>query len=121
VVPECVTKTTQDGIAMPRPKNDESFRLFRRNLGGRNFFYVRILDEEGKVIATRSTGTTDERKAVKKALEILKTIPKNPPKKTNFSSTHYWAFGGGTANMLKRGSWTDISCQTPTLTKPDSI
>jgi integrase len=66
---------------MPRPKNEENFRLFKRNLKGREFFYVRILDEEGVIIATRSTGTTDERKAVKKALEILKTIPKNPSKK----------------------------------------
>jgi len=66
---------------MPRPKNEESFRLFKRRLDGRELFYCRILDEEGKIIATRSTGTGDERKAVKKALEILKSIPKAPLKK----------------------------------------
>jgi integrase len=66
---------------MSRPKNEESFRLFKRKLGGRELFYVRILDEEGTIIATRSTGTADERKAYKKALEIQKTIPKNPMKK----------------------------------------
>jgi integrase len=65
---------------MSRPKNEENFRLFKRKLGGKELFYCRILDEEGKIIATRSTGTDDERKAVKKALEILKTIPKNPMK-----------------------------------------
>ena len=32
------------------------------------------------VIATRSTGTDDERKAVKKALEIVKGTPKSPSK-----------------------------------------
>jgi integrase len=65
---------------MPRPKNEESFRLFKRKLSGRELFYVRILDEQGGILVTRSTGTSDERKAVKKALEILKTIPKNPLK-----------------------------------------
>ena len=65
---------------MSRPKNEENFRLFKRKLDKKNFFYVRILDEEGKIIATRSTGTSDERKAVKKALAIVKTIPKNPMK-----------------------------------------
>ena len=66
---------------MSRPKNEESFRLFKRKLEGRELFYVRILDEDGAIIATRSTGTADERKAVKKALEILKSIPKTPLKK----------------------------------------
>jgi integrase len=65
---------------MSRPKNEESFRLFKRKLGGRELFYCRILDEEGKIVATRSTGTSDERKAIKKALAILKTIPKSPLK-----------------------------------------
>ena len=65
---------------MSRHRNEESFRLFKRKLGGRELFYVRILDEEGGIIATRSTGTIDERKAIKRALEILKTIPKNPLK-----------------------------------------
>jgi hypothetical protein len=65
---------------MSRPKNDEHFRLFKRKLHGQELFYCRILDEEGNIIVTRSTGTADERKAVKKALEILKTIPKNPLK-----------------------------------------
>ena len=66
---------------MSRPKNEERFRLFKRKLGGRELFCVRILDEDGNIIATRSTGTADERKAVKKALEILKEIPKTPPKR----------------------------------------
>jgi integrase len=65
---------------MSRPKNDEHFRLFKRKLNGQELFYCRILDVDGAIIATRSTGTADERKAVKKALEILKTIPKNPLK-----------------------------------------
>jgi len=65
---------------MPRPKSEESFRIYKRKLGVRELFYVRILDEGGNIIATRSTGTDNERKAVKKALEILKAIPKNPPK-----------------------------------------
>jgi integrase len=65
---------------MSRPKNEENFRLFRRTIGGRELFYCRILDEDGTIIATRSTGTNDERKAVKKALEILKATPKNPLK-----------------------------------------
>ena len=65
---------------MPRPKNEESFRLFRRKTGGRELFYVRVVDVDGTIITTRSTGTIDERKAVKKALEILKIIPKNPLK-----------------------------------------
>jgi integrase len=65
---------------MSRPKNNEQFRLFKRKLDGKEFFYCRILDEEGTIIATRSTGTADERKAVKKAIEILKTIPKSPLK-----------------------------------------
>ena len=65
---------------MSRPKNEESFRLFKRKLGGRELFYCRVLDVDGTIIATRSTGTSDERKAVKKALEIVKTIPKNPLK-----------------------------------------
>jgi integrase len=65
---------------MSRRKNEENFRLFKRNLKGREFFYVRILDEDGIIIATRSTGTSDERKAIKKALEILKSIPKSPLK-----------------------------------------
>jgi integrase len=66
---------------MSRQRNQESFRLFKRNLKGRELFYARILDEEGKIIATRSTGTSDERKAVKKTLELLKTIPKSPLKR----------------------------------------
>ena len=65
---------------MGRPRNEESFRLFKRKLGNRELFYCRILDADGTIIATRSTRTTDERKAVKKALEILKTVPKNPLK-----------------------------------------
>ena len=66
---------------MSRPRNEESFRLFKRKLDdGRELYYCRILDEEGAVIATRSTGTADERKAVKKAIEILKSIPKSPLK-----------------------------------------
>ena len=80
VVPECVTKRHFRGIIMSRPKNEESFRLFKRKLGGREVFYVRILDVDGTIIVTRSTGTSDERKAVKKAIEILKIIPKNPLK-----------------------------------------
>jgi integrase len=35
---------------------------------------------DGTIITTRSTGASDERKAVKKALEILKDIPKSPLK-----------------------------------------
>jgi integrase len=65
---------------MSRPRNEEQFRLFKRKLDGREFYYCRVLDEEGKIIATRSTGTDDERKAVKKAIEILKSIPKSPLK-----------------------------------------
>jgi integrase len=65
---------------MPRPKNEEGFRLIKREFDGRKLFYARFLDEEGTIIATRSTGTDDERKAIKKALAILKTIPKNPLK-----------------------------------------
>jgi integrase len=65
---------------MSRPKNDEHFRLFKRKLGGKELFYCRILDVDGTILATRSTGTSDERKAIKKALEIQKTIPKNPLK-----------------------------------------
>ena len=65
---------------MPRPKNEEGFRLIKRDVEGRKLFYARFLDEEGAVIATRSTGTDDERKAIKKALAILKTIPKSPLK-----------------------------------------
>ena len=65
---------------MSRPKNEESFRLFKRKLGERELFYCRVLDDDGTILATRSTGTSDERKAVKKALEIVKTIPKNPLK-----------------------------------------
>jgi len=65
---------------MSRHRNEESFRLFKRKLAGREFFYVRILDVDGTIIATKSTGTSDERKAVKKALEILKATPKNPLK-----------------------------------------
>jgi hypothetical protein len=63
---------------MSRPKNSENFRLFIRNLNGRKVFYVRFLDEDGVIIATRSTGTSNERQAVKKALEIQKNLPKNP-------------------------------------------
>jgi integrase len=66
---------------MPRAKNDESFRLFKRRLGGRELFYARFLDEEGTIIATRSMGTDNERRAIKKALDVLKTIPKKPLKK----------------------------------------
>jgi len=65
---------------MSRPKNEESFRLFKRKVAGRELFYVRILDVDGSIIATKSTGTSDERKAVKKALEIKKATPKNPLK-----------------------------------------
>ena len=65
---------------MPRPRNEESYRLFKRKLRGVEFFYCRILDEEGNIIVSRSTGTADERKAVKKAIEILKNIPKSPLK-----------------------------------------
>ena len=65
---------------MPRPKNEEGFRLIKRDVEGRKLFYARFLDEEGAVISTRSTGTDDERKAIKKALAILKTIPKSPLK-----------------------------------------
>jgi integrase len=65
---------------MSRPKNEESFRLFKRNIGGQELFYCRILDEEGNIVATRSTGTSDERKAVKKALEFVKSTPKMPLK-----------------------------------------
>ena len=65
---------------MPRPKNEDSFRLIHRKVGLRKLFYARFLDEEGNVITTRSTGTDDERKAFKKALTILKTIPKSPLK-----------------------------------------
>jgi hypothetical protein len=65
---------------MPRRKNEENFRLFKRKLAGREFFYVRVLDVDGTIIASRSTGTSDERKAVKIALEIVKRIPKNPLK-----------------------------------------
>ena len=61
---------------MPRPKNEASFRLIHRKVGQRKLFYARFLDEEGNVITTRATGTDDERKAFKKALTILKTIPK---------------------------------------------
>jgi putative heme iron utilization protein len=46
---------------MPRPKNEEGFRLIKRNFEGRKLFYVRFIDEEGTVIATRSTGTDDEK------------------------------------------------------------
>jgi hypothetical protein len=53
---------------MPGLKNEESFRLFKRQLGGRELFYARFLDEEGAVFATRSTGTDNERRAIKKAL-----------------------------------------------------
>jgi len=56
---------------MSRPRNCDHYRLFKRKIGGRELFYCRVLDEEGTVIATRSTGTDDERKAVKKALEIV--------------------------------------------------
>jgi integrase len=67
---------------MARPRNKDSFRLYKRKLRGRELFYCRFIDVvDGTIIATRSTGTSDERKAVKKALEILKTIPKNPLKK----------------------------------------
>jgi hypothetical protein len=69
---------------MPRAKNEENFRLFKRNLGGRKFFYCRILDEDGQIIAARSTGTSDERRAIKKALAILKSIPKSPLKHDPF-------------------------------------
>ena len=65
---------------MPRPKNQEGFRLIKRNVEGRKLFYARFVDEEGKIITTRSTGTDDEKKAFKKALAILKTIPKDPLK-----------------------------------------
>jgi hypothetical protein len=60
---------------------------------GREFYYARFLDEDGKVIATRSTGTSNERQAVKKALEILKTIPKNPLKQNPlfvYSLLNFW-------------------------------
>jgi len=65
---------------MSRQKNEEGFRLFKRKIAGRELFYVRILDVDGTIITTKSTGTSDERKAVKKALEILKSTPKNPLK-----------------------------------------
>jgi integrase len=65
---------------MPRQKSEENFRLFKRKLAGRELFYVRVLDVDGTIIASRSTGTSDERKAVKAALEIVKLIPKNPMK-----------------------------------------
>jgi len=65
---------------MSRPRNNDQFRLFKRKLDGEALYYCRVLDEEGKIIATRSTGTTDERKAIKKAIEILKSIPKSPLK-----------------------------------------
>jgi integrase len=65
---------------MPRPKSEESYRLFKRKQGKRELIYCRILDTDGTIIATRSTGTGDERKAIKKALEILKAIPKSPLK-----------------------------------------
>ena len=65
---------------MPGPKSEEGFRLFKRRLGGRELFYVRIFDVDGTIITTRSTGASDERKAVKKAIEILKDIPKSPLK-----------------------------------------
>ena len=78
---------------MSRPKNEDYFRLFKRTLKGQEIYYCRILDEEGNIIATRSTGTADERKAVKKAVAILKSIPKNPlkgdPLFTNFL-TSFW-------------------------------
>jgi hypothetical protein len=81
VVPESVTKINRlRGITLARRKNEESFRLFKRKLAGRELFYVRVLDVDGTIIASRSTGTSDERKAVKAALEIIKLIPKNPLK-----------------------------------------
>ena len=78
---------------MSRPRNEENFRLFKRKLYGRELYYCRILDTDGTIIATRSTGTSDERKAVKKALEILKTIPKNPLKQDPLfvdALTNFW-------------------------------
>jgi hypothetical protein len=77
---------------MPRLKNEENFRLFKRNLKGWELFYVRILDEDGVIIATRSTGTSNERQAVKKALEILKSIPKNPQKNNPLFIDFLWNF-----------------------------
>ena len=69
---------------MSRPKQKGNFRLYRRNLDGRKFFYVRFLDEAGKIITSRSTGTTDERQAVIRALELAKEIPKTPLKSEPF-------------------------------------
>ena len=36
---------------MPRPKSEEGFRLFKRRLGERELFYVRILDVDRTIIA----------------------------------------------------------------------
>ena len=60
---------------MPRPKSEEGFRLFKRRLGERELFYVRILDVDGTIITTRSTGASDEQEAVKKSLKSLRVFP----------------------------------------------
>jgi hypothetical protein len=90
---------------MPRPKSEESFRLFKRRLGNRELFYVRFLDEEGTVIATRSTETSDERKAVRKVLEIPKPFPSHPSSKIPCLSTFYCHSGKGKASMSNSGRY----------------
>ena len=54
---------------MSRPKNEESFRLFKRKLDRWELFYYRVFGMDGTIIATRSTGTSDERKRRKKAVK----------------------------------------------------
>jgi hypothetical protein len=48
---------------MPRPKNEEGFRLIKRNFEGRKLFYARFIDEEDEPEAHAHYAARQERKA----------------------------------------------------------